>query len=48
MTTMGQFVLSVKVTDQGSPPMSATAIVRISVTMSDNSNPRFTKTTKQK
>ncbi|KAB0365705.1 hypothetical protein FD754_009861 [Muntiacus muntjak] len=42
MTTMGQFVLSVKVTDQGSPPMSATAIVRISVTMSDNSNPRFT------
>ncbi|XP_022263237.1 protocadherin Fat 3 isoform X1 [Canis lupus familiaris] len=42
MTTMGQFVLSVKVTDQGSPPMSATAIVRISVTMSDNSHPKFT------
>ncbi|XP_076969413.1 protocadherin Fat 3 isoform X5 [Tamandua tetradactyla] len=42
MTTMGQFVLSVKVTDQGSPPMSATAIVRISVTMSDNSQPKFT------
>uniref|UniRef100_A0A2K5D8Q4 Protocadherin Fat 3 n=1 Tax=Aotus nancymaae TaxID=37293 RepID=A0A2K5D8Q4_AOTNA len=42
MTTMGQFVLSIKVTDQGSPPMSATAIVRISVTMSDNSHPKFT------
>ncbi|XP_060090931.1 protocadherin Fat 3 isoform X1 [Heteronotia binoei] len=41
LTTMGQFVLSVKVTDQGSPPLSATAIVRISVTMSDNSHPRF-------
>ncbi|XP_074069877.1 protocadherin Fat 3-like [Macrotis lagotis] len=41
MTTMGQFVLSIKVTDQGSPPMSATAIVRISVTMSDNSHPKF-------
>ncbi|XP_030883642.1 protocadherin Fat 3 isoform X3 [Leptonychotes weddellii] len=42
MMTTGQFVLSVKVTDQGSPPMSATAIVRISVTMSDNSHPKFT------
>nr|XP_006112269.1 protocadherin Fat 3 isoform X6 [Pelodiscus sinensis] len=41
LTTMGQFVLSVKVTDQGSPPLSATAIVRISVTMSDNSHPKF-------
>jgi len=39
---MGQFVLSVKVTDQGSPPLSATAIVRISVTMADNSHPKFT------
>ncbi|XP_062983238.1 protocadherin Fat 3 isoform X3 [Elgaria multicarinata webbii] len=42
LTTMSQFVLSVKVTDQGSPPLSATAIVRISVTMSDNSHPKFT------
>lgn len=41
LTTMGQFVLSVKVTDQGSPPLSATAIVRISITMSDNSHPKF-------
>lgn len=39
---MGQFVLSVKVADQGSPPLSATAIVRISVTMADNSHPKFT------
>ncbi|XP_038617667.1 protocadherin Fat 3 isoform X2 [Tachyglossus aculeatus] len=41
VTAMGQFVLSVKVTDQGSPSLSATAIVRISVTMSDNSHPKF-------
>ncbi|XP_031408102.1 protocadherin Fat 3 [Meleagris gallopavo] len=41
LTTMGQFVLSVKVADQGSPPLSATAIVRISVTMADNSHPKF-------
>lgn len=38
---MGQFVLSIKVMDQGSPPLSATAIVRISVTMSDNAHPKF-------
>ncbi|MEJ1272768.1 hypothetical protein NN561_003622 [Cricetulus griseus] len=42
MTAMGQFVLSVKATDQGSPPMSATAIVRVSISMSDNSHPKFT------
>ncbi|KAM7338028.1 hypothetical protein ACRRTK_004147 [Alexandromys fortis] len=42
MTAMGQFVLSVKVTDQGSPPMSATAIVRVSISVSDNSRPKFT------
>ncbi|KAF7250860.1 Protocadherin Fat 3, partial [Varanus komodoensis] len=42
LTTMSQFVLSVKVTDQGSPPLSATAIVRVSVTMADNSHPKFT------
>ncbi|XP_070605726.1 protocadherin Fat 3 isoform X2 [Erythrolamprus reginae] len=42
LTTMNQFVLSVKASDQGSPPLSATAIVRISVTMSDNSHPKFT------
>ncbi|XP_041440520.1 protocadherin Fat 3 isoform X2 [Xenopus laevis] len=39
----GQFVLSVKVTDRGSPPLSAAAIVRISLTMSDNSHPKFTQ-----
>ncbi|XP_068122905.1 protocadherin Fat 3 isoform X5 [Hyperolius riggenbachi] len=44
MSTMGQFVLSVKVTDRGSPPLSAAAIVRISLSMSDNSNPKFTQT----
>ncbi|XP_054989208.1 protocadherin Fat 3 isoform X2 [Sorex araneus] len=43
MMALGQFVLSVKVTDQGSPPMSATAIVRISVTMADNAHPKFSQ-----
>ncbi|XP_073469084.1 protocadherin Fat 3 isoform X2 [Aquarana catesbeiana] len=43
MSTMGQFVLSVKVTDRGSPPLSAAAIVRISLSLSDNSNPKFTQ-----
>ncbi|XP_053312519.1 protocadherin Fat 3 [Spea bombifrons] len=41
MMSMGQFVLSVKVTDRGSPPLSAAAIVRISLSMSDNSRPKF-------
>ncbi|KAM9320567.1 protocadherin Fat 3 isoform 2-T2 [Gastrophryne carolinensis] len=43
MATMGQFVLSIKVSDRGSPPLSAAAIVRISLSMSDNSNPKFTQ-----
>ncbi|XP_075054823.1 protocadherin Fat 3 isoform X5 [Mixophyes fleayi] len=43
LSTMGQFVLSVKVTDRGSPPLSAAAIVRISLSMSDNSSPKFTQ-----
>ncbi|XP_075448649.1 protocadherin Fat 3 isoform X3 [Ascaphus truei] len=43
MSTMGHFVLSVKVTDRGSPPLSAAAIVRISLSMSDNSHPKFTQ-----
>ncbi|XP_069495463.1 protocadherin Fat 3 isoform X2 [Ambystoma mexicanum] len=43
LARMGQFVLSIKVTDQGSPPLSATAIVRISLTLSDNSRPKFTQ-----
>ncbi|KAM4700502.1 protocadherin Fat 3 isoform 2-T2 [Discoglossus pictus] len=41
LLSMGQFVLSVKVSDRGSPPLSAAAIVRITVTMSDNSHPKF-------
>ncbi|XP_053564600.1 protocadherin Fat 3 isoform X2 [Bombina bombina] len=41
LSSMGQFVLSVKVSDRGSPPLSAAAIVRISLTMSDNSHPKF-------
>nr|XP_014352631.1 PREDICTED: protocadherin Fat 3 [Latimeria chalumnae] len=41
LTSIGQYVLTVKATDHGLPPMSATAMVRISVTLSDNSHPKF-------
>ncbi|CAH2225513.1 protocadherin Fat 3 isoform X1, partial [Pelobates cultripes] len=43
ISSMSQYVLSVKVMDRGSPPLSAAAIVRISLTMSDNSHPKFTQ-----
>ncbi|KAM6972795.1 protocadherin Fat 1a [Aplochiton taeniatus] len=36
-----QFELVVKASDKGSPPMSATAMVHILVTISDNATPRF-------
>ncbi|XP_062333238.1 protocadherin Fat 1a isoform X1 [Osmerus eperlanus] len=37
-----QFELSVKATDKGTPPLSATTTVHIMVTVSDNATPRFT------
>ncbi|XP_067890087.1 protocadherin Fat 3a isoform X2 [Heterodontus francisci] len=41
LSSLGQYVLNVKVTDQGLPALSATAIVRITVTFSDNAQPKF-------
>ena len=38
-----QFELSVKATDKGTPPLSATTTVHIMVTVSDNATPRFTE-----
>ncbi|KAL7824253.1 hypothetical protein AOLI_G00330120 [Acnodon oligacanthus] len=38
-----QFELTVKATDQGTPPLSATATVDITVTISDNAKPKFTE-----
>ncbi|KAJ8280395.1 hypothetical protein GJAV_G00054020 [Gymnothorax javanicus] len=41
LTTIGHYVITVKVIDNGSPPLGATTVVRISVTLSDNSSPKF-------
>uniref|UniRef100_A0A8B9HMD0 FAT atypical cadherin 1a n=1 Tax=Astyanax mexicanus TaxID=7994 RepID=A0A8B9HMD0_ASTMX len=38
-----QFELTVKATDRGTPPLSATATVDITVTISDNAKPKFTE-----
>uniref|UniRef100_A0A3B1ITV3 FAT atypical cadherin 1a n=1 Tax=Astyanax mexicanus TaxID=7994 RepID=A0A3B1ITV3_ASTMX len=38
-----QFELTVKATDRGTPPLSATATVVITVTISDNAKPKFTE-----
>ncbi|XP_068601351.1 protocadherin Fat 3a [Brachionichthys hirsutus] len=38
---IGHYFLTIGATDKGYPPQSATAIVRISVTLSDNASPRF-------
>ncbi|XP_066522855.1 protocadherin Fat 3a isoform X2 [Hoplias malabaricus] len=41
LTTIGHYVLTVKATDNGSPALSATAAIRIAVTLSDNAPPKF-------
>ncbi|KAJ8367947.1 hypothetical protein SKAU_G00079750 [Synaphobranchus kaupii] len=41
LTTIGHYVITVRVMDNGSPPMGATTVVRISVTLADNSSPKF-------
>ncbi|XP_063060813.1 protocadherin Fat 3-like [Engraulis encrasicolus] len=40
-SVIGRYVLSVRATDAGAPPLSSTADVLVSVTMSDNAPPRF-------
>ncbi|KAG9265353.1 protocadherin Fat 3 [Astyanax mexicanus] len=41
LSTIGHYVLIVKAMDNGSPALSATAAVRIAVTLSDNAPPKF-------
>uniref|UniRef100_A0A665T275 FAT atypical cadherin 3a n=1 Tax=Echeneis naucrates TaxID=173247 RepID=A0A665T275_ECHNA len=41
LSSIGHYVLTVRVTDGGSPPLSTTTIVRIAVTLSDNAGPKF-------
>ncbi|XP_028818497.1 protocadherin Fat 3a isoform X3 [Denticeps clupeoides] len=42
LSSIGHYVLSVRATDGGTPPLSSTATVRVAVTLSDNAAPRFT------
>ncbi|XP_058490764.1 protocadherin Fat 3a isoform X2 [Solea solea] len=41
LSNIGHYVLTVRVTDNGSPPLSTTTVVRITVTLSDNAGPKF-------
>lgn len=41
LSSIGQYVLTVRATDNGSPPLSTTTTVHISVTLSDNAAPKF-------
>uniref|UniRef100_A0A8C9U158 FAT atypical cadherin 3 n=1 Tax=Scleropages formosus TaxID=113540 RepID=A0A8C9U158_SCLFO len=41
LTSVGQYIITVRATDCGSPPMGAVATVRISVTLSESSSPKF-------
>ncbi|XP_029629523.1 protocadherin Fat 3a isoform X1 [Salmo trutta] len=44
LSTIGYYVITVRVTDNGSPPLFATSVVRIAVTLSDNAGPKFPQT----
>ncbi|XP_076590810.1 protocadherin Fat 3-like isoform X8 [Chaetodon auriga] len=41
LSSIGHYVLTVRATDNGSPPLSTTTLVRIAVTLSDNTGPKF-------
>lgn len=41
LSSIGHYVLTVRVADGGSPPLSTTTIVRIAVTLSNNAGPKF-------
>ncbi|XP_053363533.1 protocadherin Fat 3a isoform X2 [Clarias gariepinus] len=41
LSSIGHYVLIVKAVDHGSPALSSTAVVRIAVTLSNNSGPKF-------
>ncbi|XP_026152475.1 protocadherin Fat 3a isoform X3 [Mastacembelus armatus] len=41
LSSVGHYVLTVRVNDNGSPPLSTTTIVRVAVTLSDNAGPKF-------
>uniref|UniRef100_A0A8C7JEC9 FAT atypical cadherin 3a n=1 Tax=Oncorhynchus kisutch TaxID=8019 RepID=A0A8C7JEC9_ONCKI len=44
LSTIGYYIITVRVTDNGSPPLSANSVVRIAITLSDNAGPKFSQT----
>uniref|UniRef100_A0A8K9WW54 FAT atypical cadherin 3a n=1 Tax=Oncorhynchus mykiss TaxID=8022 RepID=A0A8K9WW54_ONCMY len=44
LSTIGHYIITVRVTDNGSPPLSANTVVRIAITLSDNAGPKFSQT----
>ncbi|CDQ94602.1 unnamed protein product, partial [Oncorhynchus mykiss] len=44
LSTIGHYIITVRVTDNGSPPLSANSVVRIAITLSDNAGPKFSQT----
>uniref|UniRef100_A0AAY5L2H7 FAT atypical cadherin 3b n=1 Tax=Esox lucius TaxID=8010 RepID=A0AAY5L2H7_ESOLU len=44
LSTVGYYIITVRVTDSGTPPLSATATARVSLTLSDSSQPKFSQT----
>ncbi|KAM4566902.1 protocadherin Fat 3-like isoform 2-T3 [Odontesthes bonariensis] len=43
LSSIGHYVVTVRVTDHGTPPLSTTTIVCIAVTLSDNAGPKFSQ-----
>uniref|UniRef100_A0A3Q2XS24 FAT atypical cadherin 3a n=1 Tax=Hippocampus comes TaxID=109280 RepID=A0A3Q2XS24_HIPCM len=41
LSSIGHYILTIRVTDNGSPSLSTTTIVRIAVTLSNNAGPKF-------
>nr|XP_061797028.1 protocadherin Fat 3-like isoform X3 [Nerophis lumbriciformis] len=41
LSSIGHYILTIRVTDNGSPSLSTTTIVRIAVTFSNNAGPKF-------
>lgn len=41
LSNMGHYILTIRATDNGSPSLSTTTVVRIAVTLSDNTGPKF-------
>uniref|UniRef100_A0A4W5JVD3 Cadherin domain-containing protein n=1 Tax=Hucho hucho TaxID=62062 RepID=A0A4W5JVD3_9TELE len=43
LSSVGYYIITVRVTDSGTPPLTATATARVSLTLSDSSQPKFSQ-----